>query len=72
MTTKDDRHKTVNLLNMATHFFSIIVSTRLQNDLLTFKINSSDILFSSSSIAVFSEPIFRWGIVFVFLTKTPM
>ena len=38
--------------------FSIIVSTRLRNGLHTFKINSSNILFRSSSIAVLSGPIF--------------
>ena len=45
--------------------FSIIVSTGLPNDLHAFKINSSEILFHSSSIAVLSEPIFGWEVVFV-------
>ena len=30
-----------------------------------FKTNSSDILFHSSSIAVFSKPIFGWEVAFV-------
>ena len=37
--------------------FSIIVSTRIRNDLHAFKMNSSSILFNSSSIAVLSKPI---------------
>ena len=41
-------------------FFSVIVSTRPRKDLAAFKINSSDILFHSSSIAILSEPILRW------------
>ena len=63
-------HKTVNLLNMAA-IFSIIVSTCLRNDLHAFKIDSSDILFHSSSITVFSEPIFGREVVFVSFSKTP-
>ena len=55
---------------MATTFFSIIVLTHLRNDSLAFKINSSDILFHSSSIAVLSEPIFRWEVAFVLFSKT--
>ena len=53
-----DIYKTVNLLNIAAIFFSIILSTRLGKDLLTFKINSSDILFHCSSRGVYGEPIF--------------
>ena len=48
-----------------------IVSTRLRNDLLVFKINSSNILFHSSSIAVLSVPIFRWEIAFVLFSQMP-
>ena len=59
------RHKTVNLLNMATIFFSMILSTRIRNDFNTFKINSSDILFHSLLIAILSEPIFGWEVAFV-------
>ena len=33
--------------------------------------NSSDILFHSSSIAVLSEPIFGWEVTFVLFSKTP-
>ena len=51
--------------------FSIIVPTRLRNDLHAFKINSSDILFHSFSIAVLSEPIFGRKIAFVLFSKTP-
>ena len=40
-------------------FFTIILSTRLGNHLHALKINSSDILFHSSAMAVLSEPIFR-------------
>ena len=47
----------VNLLNMVA-IFSMIVSTHLRNDVHAFKINSLDILFYSSSIAILSEPIF--------------
>ena len=55
---------------MAT-IFPMIVSTRLRDDLHTFKINNPDILFHSSSIAVISEPIFGWEVAFLFLFKTP-
>ena len=51
--------------------FSIIVSTRLRNGFHAFKINSSDILFHSSSIAVLSEPIFGWEVAFVLFSITP-
>ena len=40
-----------------------------ENDLHAFKINSSDILFHSSSI-VLSEPIFGWEVAFVLFSKT--
>ena len=43
----------------------MVVSTCLRNDLHAFKINSSDILFHSSSIAVLSEPIFGREVAFV-------
>ena len=68
-TTKwDYRYKTGNLLNLPVTFISFIVSTRFRNDLHVFKINSSDILFHSSSIAVLSESIFRWELhLFCFL-----
>ena len=49
-------------------FFSIIVLTHLSK---WFKINSSDILFHSSSIVVLSEPIFRWEVAFVLFSKMP-
>ena len=56
---------------MDTIFFSIFVSTRLRNDLHALRIDSSDVLFHSSSIAVSSEPIFRWEVAFVlFFSKT--
>ena len=55
MTKLEDEHETANLFNMASFFFSF-VSIRLRNDL---KINSSDILFLSSSRAILSEPIFE-------------
>ena len=51
--------------------FKITISTRIQNDLYAFKINSSDILFHSPTIAVLSEPIFGWEDVFVLFSKTP-
>ena len=44
---------------MAT-FFSIVVSTRIRNDLHIFKVDSSDILFHSSSMVVLSEPMFGY------------
>ena len=56
---------------MATIFFSIIVSTHLWNELHAFKINSSDILFPSFSIAVLSESIFGWEVEFVLFSKMP-
>ena len=36
-----------------------------------FKVNSSDILFYSSSIAVLSEPIFGWEVEFILFSETP-
>ena len=50
-------------------FFKIILSTILRNDLHVLKINSSDILFHSSSIAVLSEPIFQWEVTLVLFSK---
>ena len=47
--------------------FSIIESTCLRNDLYPFKINSSNILFHYSTVAVISGPIFWWEAVFVLL-----
>ena len=44
----------------ASFFFSC-----LQNVLHPFNMNSSDILFYSSSKAVLKEPIFGWEVVFV-------
>ena len=55
---------------MATTFFNIL-STCLRNDLHAFKINSPDILFHSSLIAILSEPIFEWEVAFVLFRKTP-
>ena len=55
---------------MAT-IFSITVSTHFRNYLYAFKINSSDILFHSFSIAVLSEPIFGWEIAFVLFYEMP-
>ena len=49
--------------------FSTIVSTRFQNDLYAFKINSFDILSHSSPIAFLSEPIFGWEVAFVLFSK---
>ena len=40
----EDRHKRENLLNMA-FIFSLVLSTRHRNNLHTFKMNSSNILF---------------------------
>ena len=51
-------------------FFSIIVSICLRNDVDVFKIESSDILFHFSSIAVLSEPILGSEVEFVFFAKT--
>ena len=56
-------------INMAAIFFSIIVSRHFWNDLYAFRINSSDILFHSSSIALFSEPIFGWEVAVVLFSK---
>ena len=56
---------------MATIFFSIIVSTRFRKDLQAFQINSSDILFRSSSKAVLSELISGCEVAFVLFSKTP-
>ena len=55
---------------MAT-IFSIIVSTHLRNDFPAFKINSSDTLFHSSSVAVLIEPIYEWEAAFLLFSKTP-
>ena len=71
MNNKEDRHKTVNIPNM-TLFFSIIVSTPIRNDLHVPRINSFDIYFHSSSIAVLKKTIFGWGVVFVLFSKTPI
>ena len=49
--------------------FSDIFSTRLRNDLHDFKINSSDILFQSSSIAVYPNQ-YLGGKLLLF-SKTP-
>ena len=51
------------------HHFSVIVSTCLWNNLPAFKINSSDILLYSFSIAVFSKPKFGWQVAFVLFSK---
>ena len=53
---------------MAT-IFSIVASLHLRNDLHAFTIDSSDILFHSSSIAVLNEPIFEWEDLFVLLSR---
>ena len=58
--------QTVNLLNMATIFFLIILSANLRNPLHAFKIYSLDILLHSSSRAVLSEALFGWEAVFFF------
>ena len=60
---------TQRLDNISAILFTIIVSTHLRNDLHAFKINSSDILFHSSSIEVLSEPIFGWFHLFCFLKR---
>ena len=65
------------------YFFSVIVLTHLRNDLYAFKINLSDTLFYSSSIAVLSDldwklhlfyflkrPYTRWNDKIVALEKT--
>ena len=69
MTKYEDRLKTVDLLNMAT-ILSIIVWTRLQKNLNAFNINSSDIWYHFSSIAMLSEAIFVWEVEFVLFSKT--
>ena len=56
---------------MATNF-SIMVSIYFRNDLLALKINSSDILFPSFSIAVLSKPIFGLEVAFVLFSKTSL
>ena len=55
---------------MATIFF-IIETKRHRNGLHAFKINSSDILFHSSSIVVLSKQIFRCEVAFVLFSRTP-
>ena len=55
---------------MAT-IFSIIVLTHLRNNLHAFKIDSSDILYHSSSIAGLNEPIFGLEVTIVLLSKRP-
>ena len=53
---------------MATVFFSIIVSTHFQNDLHACKINSSDILFHSSSIAIVGlEVAFVFSKIYIYI-----
>ena len=50
--------------------FLIIVSSHLRNDLHAFKMNLSEILFHSSSIALLlSEPIFGWEVAYVLFSK---
>ena len=58
------------LYNMAS-IFSVIVSTRLWNDLDAFKRNPSDILFHSSSKAVLSEQMFGSEVTFALFSKMP-
>ena len=58
--------KTVTLHNM-TAIFSITASTRIQNVLHAFKMNSSDTLFNSSSIAVLT---FGREVAFAHFSKT--
>ena len=53
-----------------TTIFSIILSTWFRNDLHVFKINSSNILFHSFSVAVLSDPIFESEVAFVLFSKT--
>ena len=62
--------KIVNLLN-TTAIFSILVTTGLWNNLHTFKINSSDILFYSFLIAVLSKPIFGQEVAYVLFSQSP-
>ena len=50
--------------------FSFIVSNHLRNDLNTFKINSSDILVHSSSIAVLRELTVGWEVALGDTMKT--
>ena len=47
------------------------VCWRLLRNLHAFKINSSDILFHSLSIAVLSKPMFEWEVAFVLFSKMP-
>ena len=49
--------------------FLISVSTRFRNYFQALKINSSDILFNSFSIAIISESIFEWEVAFVWFCK---
>ena len=55
---------------MAT-ILSTIVSTIFRNDFHTFKINSSDILFHSSSISPLAELNFGYEVAFVLFSKAP-
>ena len=41
-----------------------------RNDLHVFKINSEDILYHFSSIAVLNETVFGWEVAFVLFSKT--
>ena len=52
-------------------FFSVIVSTPPRKALHAFKINSSNILFDSSSIAVLSESIFGGKVTFFVFENAP-
>ena len=56
---------------MATIFFQLFYQHALEMTCIAFKINSSDILFHSSSIAVLSEQIFGWEVAFVLFSKMP-
>ena len=47
----------------AIFFFGYCINTPSKQFACNFKLNSSDILFHSSSIAVLSEPIFGWEVV---------
>ena len=58
------------LISIWPFFFSINQSTRFQDDLHTFKMNSSDISIHSSSIAVLREPTFGWDVEIGLFSKT--
>ena len=69
MNNKIGRYTQNSKFTYGHNFFSIILSIHIRNDLHAFKINSSEILFHSSLIAVLSESIFRWEDAFDLFSK---